>query len=88
MNLYVHFPFCRAKCAYCALHSRAGSTPEVRRAYCARLAAALSPGLTIPCHYGMFASHGGNPGAFIDQMKIICPGLAYTVMTQGEAITI
>ena len=37
-NLYVHFPFCRAKCAYCALHSRAGSTVETRRAYCERLA--------------------------------------------------
>lgn len=37
-NLYVHFPFCRAKCAYCALHSRAGSTAETRRAYCGRMA--------------------------------------------------
>ncbi len=37
-NLYVHFPFCRAKCAYCALYSRAGSTPEARRAYCERMA--------------------------------------------------
>ena len=42
MNLYVHFPFCRVKCAYCALHSRAGSTAEARRAYCARLAAELA----------------------------------------------
>ena len=65
-----------------------GAFGNLNEADCARLAAALSPKLTIPCHYGMFASHGGNPGAFIDQMKIICPGLAYTVMTQGEAITI
>ena len=42
MNLYAHFPFCRAKCAYCALRSRAGSTPEARRAYCARLAEQLT----------------------------------------------
>ena len=48
MNLYVHFPFCRAKCAYCALHSRAGSTPEARRAYCARLAAELARWGTVP----------------------------------------
>ena len=41
MNLYAHFPFCRAKCAYCALHSRAGSSPETRRAYCDRLAEQL-----------------------------------------------
>lgn len=38
LNLYVHYPFCRAKCAYCALPSRAGSTPEVRESYCARIA--------------------------------------------------
>jgi len=48
MNLYVHFPFCRAKCAYCALHSRAGSTPEARRAYCSRLVAELATWGTGP----------------------------------------
>lgn len=42
MNLYAHFPFCRSKCAYCALLSRAGSTPEARQTYCARLAAEIS----------------------------------------------
>ena len=39
MNLYVHFPFCRRKCAYCALLSRAGASAERRAAYVARLAA-------------------------------------------------
>ncbi len=38
-NLYVHFPFCRRKCAYCALHSRAGTSPSDRAAYVERLAA-------------------------------------------------
>ena len=27
---------------------------------CSELAAALQPKLTVPCHYGMFASHGGD----------------------------
>ncbi len=45
-NLYVHFPFCRRKCTYCALHSRAGSTPEARASYVARLAAAISKTFT------------------------------------------
>lgn len=60
MNLYVHFPFCRAKCAYCALRSRAGSTPEARRAYCARLAeqlAALGP----VAHVSTVYFGGGSP---------------------------
>lgn len=38
MNLYVHFPFCRRKCTYCALHSRAGSSRERRADYVADLA--------------------------------------------------
>ena len=40
-NLYVHFPFCRRKCTYCALHSRAGANAEKRRAYVAALAEAV-----------------------------------------------
>lgn len=42
MNLYVHFPFCRSKCAYCALHSSANHTPEIRAAYSERMAHEIS----------------------------------------------
>ena len=75
MNLYVHFPFCRAKCAYCALHSRAGSTPEVRRAYCARLAAALATWGTDPEKVGPVPTlstiyFGGGSPAFCDLSPI------------------
>ena len=38
-HLYVHFPFCRRKCRYCALHSRPGATRRERDAYAAALAA-------------------------------------------------
>lgn len=70
MNLYVHFPFCRRKCTYCALHSRAGSTPEERAAYVARLAAALQSRrtTTLPNHrtttlpnYRTIYFGGGSP---------------------------
>ena len=37
-NLYVHFPFCRRKCSYCALYSRAGVSQADRDAYVRRLA--------------------------------------------------
>ena len=40
-NLYVHFPFCRRKCSYCALHSRADANDERRRAYVSALTAAV-----------------------------------------------
>ena len=32
-NLYVHFPFCRSRCSYCSLYSRAGSSPAARAKY-------------------------------------------------------
>ena len=60
MNLYVHFPFCRAKCAYCALRSRAGATPEARRAYCARLAAEVATWGTVPTLSTIYFG-GGSP---------------------------
>ena len=41
VNLYVHFPFCRRKCAYCALKSRAGVSESVRAGYVARVAAEI-----------------------------------------------
>jgi len=41
-NLYVHFPFCRRKCSYCALHSRVGVSEVRRRCYVEALARAVS----------------------------------------------
>lgn len=38
MNVYVHFPFCRAKCAYCALLSRVGRSETVLAAHVGRVA--------------------------------------------------
>ena len=38
VNLYVHFPFCRAKCAYCALRSRPGVSAAGRSDYVSALA--------------------------------------------------
>ena len=32
-NLYVHFPFCRSRCSYCSLYSRARSTATERERY-------------------------------------------------------
>lgn len=44
-NLYVHFPFCRGKCAYCALYSCAGATPSARTDYISRLCASFQRGV-------------------------------------------
>ena len=49
----------------------------------AKLAEALKPGITIPCHYGMFASHGGDLKRFYDVMTE--KELPMLIMQQGEA---
>ena len=52
---------------------------------CATLAESLKPGITIPCHYGMFASHHGDVGLFYEIMnkkKLPC-----LLMQQGEQYT-
>lgn len=35
---------------------------------CVELAKLVKPKITVPCHYGMFASHGGNIRIFFDAM--------------------
>ena len=40
-NLYVHFPFCRRKCSYCALYSRVGVLQSECDAYVRRLASEI-----------------------------------------------
>ena len=46
-----------------------GAYGNLNEEECAELSAALQPKLTIPCHYGMFASHGGDPGKFWEIMR-------------------
>ena len=48
----------------------------------AKLAEALQPSITIPCHYGMFASHGGDLKRFYDVMTE--KKLPFLIMRQGE----
>lgn len=52
----------------------------------AKLAEKLNPGLTIPCHYGMFASHGGDLKRFYDVMTE--KKLPMLIIQQGEAVKI
>ena len=58
MNLYVHFPFCRRKCAYCALHSRAGSSASARTAYAQRIAGEIA---ALDAHWTTVYFGGGSP---------------------------
>lgn len=52
---------------------------------CAKFAEGLKPALTIPCHYGMFASHRGDIGKFYEIMT--GKRLAFLPMCLGEQYT-
>ena len=52
------------------------------------LTAALTPQLTVPCHFGMFASHGGNPGLWKELLEQQLPQQQFKIFTMGEGIEI
>lgn len=55
---------------------------------CAVLADVVKAKLTIPSHYGMFASHGGNLGEFYKTMTEKYPNNKFELLCLGEGITI
>lgn len=52
------------------------------------LTKALQPRLTVPCHFGMFASHGGHPGLWRKLIQEQIPEQEYKIFTMGEGIKI
>jgi len=52
------------------------------------LTKALEPKLAVPCHFGMFASHGGHPGLWKELMDKELPQQQYKIFTMGEGISI
>lgn len=63
-----------------------GMYGNLNEADCAELAAVIKPGVTIPCHYGMFASHHGDVGKFYDTMTE--KKLPFLLLRQGEQYTL
>ena len=60
-SLYIHVPYCRAKCDYCAFYSVPGSTVESRRPYIARLVEELKSGATQCGRIESIFVGGGTP---------------------------
>ena len=48
----------------------------------------LQPKLTVPCHFGMFSSQGGNPGLWKELLEQQLPQQQFKIFTMGEGITI
>lgn len=63
-----------------------GAYGNLNEEECSVLAENLRPGLTIPCHYGMFASHHGDAGRFCEIMME--KKLPFLLMQQGEQYTL
>lgn len=59
VNLYVHFPFCRSKCAYCALYSAVGRSEAERQDYSVLIGRRIAELAEVPrtVYFG-----GGSPG--------------------------
>ena len=78
-NLYVHFPFCRSRCSYCSLYSRAISTAAEREQYIESirvelesLRVRLSSTLTDPNPTLKTLYFGGGSPALCDLMPLKC----------------
>ena len=80
-NLYVHFPFCRRKCSYCALYSRTGVSQGERDAYVRRLAAEI--GRTLDGRHETLKTvyFGGGTPALCDLRPIL------DVLVRGGAVS-
>ena len=76
-HLYAHFPFCRSKCAYCALFSEAGSGEALRRGYANAVARrlALLPVAPDTVYFG-----GGTPA--ISFPEVACAPLANSAVRE------
>ena len=73
-NLYVHFPFCRRRCSYCALYSRTGVSQADRDAYVRRLAAEIKQSNNLKSNNLSTIYFGGGSPALCD-LSILAPAL-------------
>ena len=62
-----------------------GAYGNLNEEECFQLSEAVKPQYTIPCHFGMFASHGGSIKRFLELMGKTHP---FYLMTQGEVLKI
>ena len=73
-NLYVHFPFCRRKCSYCALYSRTGVSQSDRDAYVRHLSSdLLNLSTSQPSNLATIYFGGGSPA--LCDLSILAPAL-------------
>jgi len=65
------------------INGRFGNPDGRDAAYFAQM---LKPKVTIPCHFWLFAEHGGDPGQFLECCAAIAPDTKAMVLSIGEEI--
>jgi L-ascorbate 6-phosphate lactonase len=61
-----------------------GAYGNLNPAEAARLAHDAHAKVAIPCHYWMFAEHGGDPAGFLEACKELAPETQAVLMSPGE----
>lgn len=83
-NVYVHFPFCRSKCSYCALRSSPGSSPEERENHVRKVAAALRGQARLPDGQTLGTLYFGGGSPALCDLKPLKEALSPLVGPQTE----
>jgi L-ascorbate 6-phosphate lactonase len=65
-----------------------GAYGNLNEVEAARLAGDCRAKWVIPCHFWMFAEHGGDPAKFLDACKVHAPGTTPVLMAQGESLMV
>lgn len=97
-SLYIHVPFCTAKCDYCAFYSVAGADAALRRSYLARRSAELAAGAHICAPLDSVYVGGGTPSVLnadelaelfsrVHELADLAPGAEVTVECNPDSLT-
>ena len=97
-SLYIHVPFCEAKCDYCAFYSVDDAGPELRRAYLDGIARDLRTALERCAPMETVYVGGGTPSSLpaeeldallglVRERLALAPGAEFTVECNPNSLT-
>ena len=62
-----------------------GTNGNLSETDCAVLTALVRPARVLPSHFGMFAAQRGDPGLFLEQMRLRAPEIPVLLLAMGES---
>lgn len=88
-SIYVHVPFCKAKCAYCAFYSEAGASAEVRRLWLSVIERELCAHMDYCGPIRSIFVGGGTPSLLEpDELENLFSVLSRVKITDNAEITV